>query len=78
MIISGDLILYGDGIIYLKTGLIRLKIEGRHVVMSFNILLLGKNKAVLGMLFLQDYNPKIDWIIGDIKVQNTWKQRMKQ
>jgi len=50
--ISGNLILYGDGIIYLKTGLVELEIEGRNIIISFNVLLLGKDKAVLGMLFL--------------------------
>ena len=60
MTILGDLILYGDGIIYFKTGLMELKIKGRNVVISFDILLLGKDKAVLGMLFLQEYNLKIN------------------
>ncbi len=50
--ISGDLILYRDGMIYLKTGPMELEVEGQNVVVSFNILLLGKNKAVLGMPFL--------------------------
>jgi len=58
--ISGDPILYRDGIIYLETGLIELEIKGRHIIMSFDVLLLKKDKAVLGMLFLQEYNPKIN------------------
>ena len=58
--ILGDLILYRDGMIYLKIGLVELEIEGRNVVVSFNVLLLGKDKAVLGMPFLQDYNLKIN------------------
>ena len=52
MIISGDLILYKDKIIYLKIRLIELEIEGRYVVVSFNMLPLGKDEAVLGMPFL--------------------------
>ena len=60
VIILGDLILYRDRIIYLKTGLMELEIKGRYIIVSFDILLLGKDKAVLGMLFLQEYNPKID------------------
>ena len=60
MTILGDPILYRDGIIYLKTGLVELEIEGRSVVISFNILPLGKDKAILGMPFLQEYNLKID------------------
>jgi hypothetical protein len=47
--ILGDLIAYGGGIIYLKTGPIQIVIKGRLITISFNILLLGKNKAVLGM-----------------------------
>ena len=50
--ISGDLILYGDRMIYFETGLVELEIKGRSVITSFNVLLLGKDKAVLGMLFL--------------------------
>ena len=38
--------------IYLEIGLVELEIEGRNVVVSFNVLLLGKDKAVLGMPFL--------------------------
>jgi hypothetical protein len=47
--ILGDLIAYGGGIIYLEIGPIQIVIEGRLIVMSFNILLLGKDKVVLGM-----------------------------
>jgi hypothetical protein len=47
--ISGDPIAYRGGIIYLKTGPIQIVIEGRLIVMSFDILLLGKDKAVLGI-----------------------------
>jgi len=50
--ISGDPILYKDRIIYLETGPIELEIKGRSVVTSFDVLLLGKDKAVLGILFL--------------------------
>src|SRR6266702_881653 len=66
--ILGDLILYRDGIIYLETGLVELKIEGKHVVVSFNILLLKKDKAVLGMPFLREYNLRINWVTGDVKI----------
>ena len=58
--ISGDLIIYRDGIIHFKTGLVRLELKGRHVDMSFNVLLLGKDKAVLRMPFLQEYNLNIN------------------
>ena len=47
--ILGDLIAYKGGIINLKTGPIQLTIKGRPVEISFNILLLGKDKAILGM-----------------------------
>ena len=52
VIISGDPITYGDSIIYLEIGLVKLEIEGRQVTISFDILLLGKDEAVLGILFL--------------------------
>ena len=50
--ISGDLITYKDGIIYLKTGLVELELKGKRIIILFNILLLGKDKTVLRMLFL--------------------------
>ena len=46
--------------IYFKIGLVELEIEGRHVVILFNVLLLGKDKVVLGMPFLREYNLRID------------------
>jgi len=49
VIILGDLIAYRGGIINLKTEPIKLTIKGRQIKISFNILLLGKDKAVLGM-----------------------------
>jgi hypothetical protein len=50
--ILGDPIAYGGGIINLKTGPIQLTIEGRPITMSFDILLLGKDEAILGMPWL--------------------------
>ena len=50
--ILGDLIIYRDRIIYLETGLVELEIKGRNIIISFDVLLLGKDKAVLEMLFL--------------------------
>jgi len=52
VIILGNPILYRDDIIYFKTGLIKVIIEKQKVVINFNILLLGKDKAVLKMPFL--------------------------
>jgi len=66
-----DLIVYKDGIIYFKIGLVELELKGKYIIMSFNVLLLGKDKAVLGMLFLWEYNLKINWIIRDIEIQDT-------
>ena len=48
--IAGDPISYGNGIINIETEPIRLKIKGREVVILFNILLLGNNEVILGML----------------------------
>ena len=50
--ISGDPILYRDRMIYLETGLVELEIEGRSVIISFDVLPLRKDKTVLRMLFL--------------------------
>ena len=67
VIILGDLIIYRDKMIYFKIGLVELELKGRHVVILFDVLLLRKDKAVLGMPFLQKYNSKINWIIGNIR-----------
>jgi len=40
--------------------LIIIRIEGKEIIMSFNILLLGYNKAVLKIPWLQKYNLKIN------------------
>ena len=44
--------MYKNKIIYFKIKLVELKIEGKHIIILFNVLLLGKDEAVLGMLFL--------------------------
>jgi len=69
--ISGDPILYKNNIIHFKTGLVKIEIERQKTVILFNILLLDKDKAVLGMPFLQEFNPKIDWITRKVKIQDT-------
>ena len=48
--ILGDLIFYKNGVIHIKTKPLKLKIKGQKIVISFNILLLGNNKAVLKIL----------------------------
>jgi len=66
--ISGDLILYRNGIIYFKTGPVKIEIKGQKIVILFNVLPLGKDKAVLEMPFLQEFNPKIDWITEEVEI----------
>ena len=44
-----------------------LELEGKYIIMSFNVLLLGKDKAVLKIPFLHKYNLKIDWTIRDVE-----------
>jgi len=56
--------------IYFKTGLVEIEIKGQKVVVLFNVLPLGKNEAVLGILFLQEFNLKIDWIIEEVEIQD--------
>jgi len=63
--------LYKNGIIHFKTGPIKIEIEGQKVVVSFNVLLLDKNKAVLKIPFLQKFNPKINWITETVEIKNT-------
>jgi len=52
VMILGDPILYGNSMIYLKTGPVEIEIKGQKAVVSFNVLLLGKNEAVLKIPFL--------------------------
>src|SRR6266702_4383489 len=66
--ISGDPIIYKDKVIHFKIRLVELKLKGRSIIILFNILLLGKDKAVLGMPFLQEYNLKINWITRDMEL----------
>ena len=68
VMISGDPIVYKNRIIYFKIGLVELELKGRCIVMSFNILPLRKDEAVLGIPFLQEYNPKINWITKDVEL----------
>jgi hypothetical protein len=58
--ILGDLVLYKDRIINLEIGLVQVNIKKHNVMVNFNILLLGQDKAVLGMIWLREYNPKIN------------------
>ena len=52
VMISGDPILYRNSIIYFKTEPVKLEIKRQKVVVLFNVLLLGKDKAVLKIPFL--------------------------
>ena len=49
IIILKDLIFYKNGVIYIKTELLKLKIKKQRVIINFNILPLRNNKAVLKM-----------------------------
>ena len=70
--------MYRDGVIYFEIGPVELELKGRRIVISFNVLLLRKDEAVLGMLFLREYNLRIDWITGDVKLQDTRSRKMRQ
>jgi len=63
-----NLINYRESIINLEIGLVIIRIKGKEIMMNFNILLLGNDKVVLGMPWLQEYNLKINWIIGDVEI----------
>jgi hypothetical protein len=58
--ILGDPITYRDSIIRLKIELVEIEVKKKKIVILFNILLLGKDKAVLGMPFLKEFNLKIN------------------
>jgi len=49
IIILKNLINYKGGIINIEIGLVTIKIKGKTIIMNFNILPLGNDKAVLGM-----------------------------
>ena len=48
--IAGDPISYGNRIINIETGPIRLKIKEKDIVILFDILPLGNDEVILGML----------------------------
>jgi hypothetical protein len=58
--ILGDPIPYRDGMINLETGLVQVSIKKRDIIVNFNILLLGQDKAVLGIIWLREYNLKVN------------------
>jgi len=47
-------------VINIEIEIIIIRIKGKEITISFNILLLGYNKVVLGMPWLQKYNLKIN------------------
>jgi hypothetical protein len=48
--ILGDLVPYKDGIINLKTKPVQVNIKKKDIIVNFTILLLGQDKAVLGII----------------------------
>ena len=50
IIILGELVLYKDNIINLKIGPIQVNIKRWNIIVNFNILLLGTDKAVLKII----------------------------
>ena len=54
--------------IHFKTKPVKVTVKGWEIIISFNVLPLGKDKAVLEMPFLQEFNPKIDWIIKEVEI----------
>jgi hypothetical protein len=50
VMILGDLVLYKNKMINLETGPVQVSIKRYNIIVNFNILLLGQNKAVLGMI----------------------------
>jgi hypothetical protein len=48
--ILGDPVLYKNRIINLETGPVQVNIKKHNITVNFNILLLGQDKAVLGII----------------------------
>jgi hypothetical protein len=48
--ILGDPVLYKSRIINLKIGPVKVSIKRQSIIVNFNILLLGQDKAVLGII----------------------------
>ena len=46
----------------MEIGLVKVEIKRRKIITFFNILLLGKDKAVLGILFLKEFNLRINGV----------------
>ena len=46
----------------MEIGPVKVEIKGRKIIIFFNVLLLGKDKAVLGIPFLREFNLKINWV----------------
>ena len=44
-------------------------------MMNFDILLLRQDEVILGMIWLREYNLKINWIIGQVKIKDTRKSQ---
>ena len=63
--------------IHLETGPVEIEIKEQKVVVLFNVLLLGKDEAVLRILFLQEFNLKIDWITEKVGIRNTEEQKQQ-
>ena len=55
----------------METELQEMTIKRRSITILFNILLLGKDKAVLRIPQLKEYNLKINWITGEVNIRNT-------
>ena len=50
MLVLKELIPYKEGIINLKTGLVQVSIKECSIEVNFNILLLGRDEAILGII----------------------------
>ena len=44
----------------METGPVKVEIKGRKIITSFNILPLGKDRAVLRIPFLKEFNLRIN------------------
>ena len=64
--VDGKPITGGHSIVRQETSRLRMYIEGHEEVISFDLIPLGSHKVILGMPWLKDHNPEINWITGQV------------
>jgi RNase H-like domain found in reverse transcriptase/Reverse transcriptase (RNA-dependent DNA polymerase)/Chromo (CHRromatin Organisation MOdifier) domain/Integrase zinc binding domain/Integrase core domain/Aspartyl protease len=61
IVADGNAIDHGDGTVWQETTPLLVQTKGHHGHVIFDITNIGKTKAILGLPWLQETNPHIDW-----------------